>query len=61
MKFQFMTYNVAYAYAGKNGEVVCEQHCFGEDKIAADKYKEKVLKDKKALYVTVTTTETWNE
>ena len=57
MKFQVMTYSVSYAYTGKNGEIIREEHNFGENKIAADRYKEKVLKDTKALYITVTITE----
>lgn len=61
MKFQFMAYSVSYAYTGKDGEVIHEEHNFGENKVAADKYKEKVLKDEKALYVTITITETWHE
>ena len=60
MQFQFISYIVSCSYVGKDNEIIREEHNFGENKIAADKYKEMVLKNKKALYVTVTMTEMWH-
>ena len=60
MQFQFMSYIVSYSYVGRDNEIIREERNFGENKIAADKYKEMILKNKKALYVTVTMTEMWN-
>ena len=61
MKFQFISYIVSCSYTGKDGEIIREERNFGENKAAADKYKEKILKNPKILYAIITTTEMWHD